>query len=305
MIWLLDKKKSKNYFYVWYLGVQETNCLRDENETNFLMNEKLKNFFGNVGNKATISLSQKRLKLIQTIPMMNKSGYIKMKSMYINIPTHCITFSMIGNMPFNDTIAVTMIILNPEMNSPIHVHFYRCDTSQIAQLFHEKIQYLINLSNNKRLLHNLEQRLYLKNAINSSKNLSEFNASNFMRNNTVISDFVKSDSVKRQKLSSRHSIAVLPSDYNFFDNKITNKLEFNTINLSREEKRKSMENLLLLSQNVKFHPDITTSKKDTFSQRIYVKKNNNTYSSSTHNSSLGKLFKRKRLPSSMLSSSNH
>uniref|UniRef100_A0A0K0EAJ2 PID domain-containing protein n=1 Tax=Strongyloides stercoralis TaxID=6248 RepID=A0A0K0EAJ2_STRER len=302
MVWLWNKKSPKTYFHVLYLGARETDHLRNEKVTNSLMKEQLENCFIKVGNKATITLSEKGLKLIQTIPIMNKNGYVKIKTMHINVPGHCITFSMIGNMPFNDTVGVTMIILNPEMHSPIHLHVYRCDTSQIAQIMHEKIQYLINLSNNQRLLYNLEKKLYLKSTIDTSEHFSEFDASNFMKNNTITSVFNKKNSIERERLRSRHSIAMLP--YNNYDTSISNKNSshnINSVNLLQENDNISMGKSLILPYNInKYSNSSVTSK------RLYIKENkNNTYNGNSQISSLKKLFKKKRLPIEMFNNNNY
>ena len=33
-----------------------------------------------------------------------------------------------------------MLVLNPEMQSPMHVHCYRCDSAETAQIMHANIQ---------------------------------------------------------------------------------------------------------------------------------------------------------------------
>uniref|UniRef100_A0A0N5A501 PID domain-containing protein n=1 Tax=Parastrongyloides trichosuri TaxID=131310 RepID=A0A0N5A501_PARTI len=290
--WLWNSKMPKSYFYIWYLGARESDYLRNDHSTIlYLMKEQLQNSFTKIANKATVSLSQKGLKLSQSVPMMDKNGKIKMKSMDINIPAHCITFSMIGNPPFNDIVAVTMIILNPEMHSPIHVHIYRCDTVQIAQGMHDKIQYLIHQANNQRLLFDLEKRLYLKSNINKSRYMSEFDACDFaFKNNHIIND----NTINSR---SRHSIASLPITENNSENNNGKKLSNLTLEYNH---RKSMENIFVNLKKVNPLPDTNTFDSNNLSKRLYIKQNNNTFSVGTQNSFYNKLFKRKRLPSSML-----
>ena len=49
-------------------------------------------------------------------------------------------FSVTGKPPFDDVVGVVMLVLNPEMQSPMHVHCYRCDCPETAQIMHANIQ---------------------------------------------------------------------------------------------------------------------------------------------------------------------
>uniref|UniRef100_A0AC35U0I0 DUF4780 domain-containing protein n=1 Tax=Rhabditophanes sp. KR3021 TaxID=114890 RepID=A0AC35U0I0_9BILA len=162
MTWLWDRQKlPKSHFYVFYLGAKETTDMKSEENCMEIMTTQLSECFTQIPNKATVSISYKGLKLTQNIPMLSKHGNIKMRPVQLSVPAHCITFAMLGKAPFNDTLAVTMIVLNPELIKPLHTHVYRYDTCLTASLMHEKLQYLIHLPANQKALYNLEQRLYL------------------------------------------------------------------------------------------------------------------------------------------------
>ncbi|VDO31710.1 unnamed protein product [Haemonchus placei] len=68
---------------------------------------------------------------------------------------------IIGKPPFDDVVGVIMLVLNPEMNSPMHVHCYRCDSSQTAQIMNANLQILISRPEVQRSIQDLEQRLFL------------------------------------------------------------------------------------------------------------------------------------------------
>ncbi|RCN32904.1 hypothetical protein ANCCAN_21276 [Ancylostoma caninum] len=68
---------------------------------------------------------------------------------------------MTGKAPFDDVVGVVMLVLNPEMNSPMHVHCYRCDSPETAQIMHANIQLLISRPEIQRSIMDLEQRLFL------------------------------------------------------------------------------------------------------------------------------------------------
>ena len=87
-----------------------------------------------------LQISGKGLKLIQTVPTMGKSGKIKMQLVKFQIAASNITYSMTGKPPFDDVIAVVMLVFNPEMHSPIHVHCYRCDSAETAAIMQANLQ---------------------------------------------------------------------------------------------------------------------------------------------------------------------
>ncbi|VDO96891.1 unnamed protein product [Heligmosomoides polygyrus] len=141
MSWLFHTKISKSHFYVWYLGTKEADGVRGSAVVLPVMRQLLKDSFKKPPNKATVQISSKGLKLIQTVPAMSRNGRVKMQVAKFQIAASCITYSLIGKAPFDDVVGVVMLVLNPEMNSPMHVHCYRCDSSETAQIMHANIQH--------------------------------------------------------------------------------------------------------------------------------------------------------------------
>lgn len=161
MSWLFHTKISKSHFYVWYLGTKEADGVRGSAVVLPVMRQLLKDSFKKPPNKATVQISSKGLKLIQTVPAMSRNGRVKMQVAKFQIAASCITYSLIGKAPFDDVVGVVMLVLNPEMNSPMHVHCYRCDSSETAQIMHANIQLLISRPENQRSIVDLEQRFFL------------------------------------------------------------------------------------------------------------------------------------------------
>ncbi|KAK6058557.1 hypothetical protein COOONC_03876 [Cooperia oncophora] len=137
MTWLFPSKITKSHFYVWYLGSKEADGVRGS------------------------AISSKGLKLIQTVPAMTRKGKVKMQVVKFQIAASCITYSMLGKAPFDDVVGVVMLVLNPEMNSPVHVHCYRCDSSETARIMQANLQLLTSRPEVQRSISDLEQRLFL------------------------------------------------------------------------------------------------------------------------------------------------
>ncbi|KAK6740603.1 hypothetical protein RB195_008823 [Necator americanus] len=161
MSWLFQAKIAKSHFYVWYLGSKEADGVRGSAVVLPIMRQLLKDSFKKTPSKATVQISSKGLKLIQSVPAMSRSGKIKSQLAKFQIAASCITYSMTGKAPFDDVVGVVMLVLNPEMNSPMHVHCYRCDSPETAQIMHANIQLLISRPEIQRSIIDLEQRLFL------------------------------------------------------------------------------------------------------------------------------------------------
>ncbi|KAL6728091.1 hypothetical protein Aduo_009899 [Ancylostoma duodenale] len=161
MSWLFQAKIAKSHFYVWYLGSKEADGVRGSAVVLPIMRQLLKDSFKKTPSKATVQISAKGLKLIQSVPAMSRSGKIKTQLAKFQIAASCITYSMTGKAPFDDVVGVVMLVLNPEMNSPMHVHCYRCDSPETAQIMHANIQLLISRPEIQRSIMDLEQRLFL------------------------------------------------------------------------------------------------------------------------------------------------
>ncbi|KAE9413093.1 hypothetical protein Angca_001439 [Angiostrongylus cantonensis] len=161
MSWIFRTKISKSYFYVWYLGSKEADGIRGATVVLPIMRQLLRDSFKKAPNKATVQISSKGLKLVQSVPAMSRSGKVKMQLAKLQISASCITYSMTGRAPFDDVVGVVMLVINPEMNSSVHVHCYRCDSAETAQIMHANIQLLISRPEIQRSIMVLEQRLFL------------------------------------------------------------------------------------------------------------------------------------------------
>jgi hypothetical protein len=162
MSWLRGSSIKKSQFYVWYLGSKESDGLRGNECVLPVMRQLLKESFRRPPNKVTVQISGKGLKLIQTVPTLSKSkGKLKMEIMKFQIPANSVTYSMVGPAPFHDVVAVILLVFNPEMKCPVHVHVYRCDGPDTAAIMNANIQLLLSRPDTQKHIADLERRLFI------------------------------------------------------------------------------------------------------------------------------------------------
>lgn len=71
-----------------------------------------------------------------------------------------------------------MLVLNPEMMNPIHVHCYRCDSAESAAMLQANLQMLIGRPENQKCINSLENKLFLTNIWSSNNCWNENNINN-------------------------------------------------------------------------------------------------------------------------------
>uniref|UniRef100_A0AC34G5F9 Uncharacterized protein n=1 Tax=Panagrolaimus sp. ES5 TaxID=591445 RepID=A0AC34G5F9_9BILA len=104
-LWNFGSSSSKAHFYVWYLGSKEANGVRGPTVVLPVMRQLLRESFRKSVNKATVQVSNKGLKLIQSVLTMSKGGKMKTQLVKISVASNCITYSMVGKSPFDDVVA--------------------------------------------------------------------------------------------------------------------------------------------------------------------------------------------------------
>lgn len=182
MSWFFQSKIAKSHFYVWYLGSKEADGVRGSAVVLPVMRQLLKESFKKTPSKATVQISSKGLKLIQSVPAMSRSGKVKMQLVKFQIAANCITYSITGKAPFDDVVGVVMLVLNPEMQSPMHVHCYRCDSAETAQIMLANLQLLLSRPDVQRSINDLEHRLFLSGLLVPRNNNNNESSGSFNHN---------------------------------------------------------------------------------------------------------------------------
>lgn len=174
-----DVKKAS--YYVWFLGAKESKGLRGDEFVvpvlRFLL-DKEQQF---EPSKVTLQVSNKGLKIVQTLNVPRKSGDVVIKSTPLSnnlssfvsakteqikhlISHHSITWVS----QEEDIICCIMLIYNPVTKCPVHVHVYRCDSIETASTLRSQLQVLINRPENQKKFREIEMRLASKGLMPSS-----------------------------------------------------------------------------------------------------------------------------------------
>jgi len=97
--------------------------------------------------KVTLQVSAKGIKLVAD-------------SLRHFVPSHAVTYVSQGPPPDDDIVSVILLLYNPITKCPVHLHAYRCDSVETADLLAEQLQLLVDLPDNQRKISELEQRLH-------------------------------------------------------------------------------------------------------------------------------------------------
>ncbi|XP_011313288.1 uncharacterized protein [Fopius arisanus] len=141
-----DVKKSS--YYVWYLGAREAKGVdaMPSAIAYLLERERLQEPF-----KVTLQVSSKGLKIIQTVhPGVSTRSAVKHL-----VPGHAV----LAAVQREDVVAATLLLPNPATNNPVHVHAYRCDSVETAELLGGQLKALASHSDNSTKVNGTDTRV--------------------------------------------------------------------------------------------------------------------------------------------------
>ena len=75
------------------------------------------------------------------------------------IPHHAITCAVRAEKPNDDVVSCILLIYNPATACPVHVHSYRCDSSETAGLLLDQLNTLTSRPDNQKKFQEIEARL--------------------------------------------------------------------------------------------------------------------------------------------------
>ena len=78
------------------------------------------------------------------------------------IPHHAITCAVREEKPNDDLVSTILLIYNPATSCPVHVHCYRCDSAETAEMLHDQLQVLVQRPENQKKFFEIESRLQEK-----------------------------------------------------------------------------------------------------------------------------------------------
>ncbi|XP_014204144.2 uncharacterized protein LOC106636300 [Copidosoma floridanum] len=143
-----SKDVKKSSYYVWYLGAREAKGVDAmPGAIDYLLErERLQEPF-----KVTLQVSGKGLKIIQTV---HPSGSTRSAVKHL-VPGH----ALLAAVQREDVVAATLLLPNPASNNPVHVHAYRCDSVETAELLGGQLKLLASQSDSLARLNSLDTRL--------------------------------------------------------------------------------------------------------------------------------------------------
>lgn len=147
-----DIKKAS--YYVWFLGAKESKGLRGEEYITPVVRYLINKEKEQAPIKVTLQLSNKGLKIIQNVSGKRVHENYRENVKHF-IPHHAITCTVRAE----DIVSCILLIYNPATACPVHVHSYRCDSSETAILLHEQLQVLVDRPDNQKKFLEIESRL--------------------------------------------------------------------------------------------------------------------------------------------------
>lgn len=132
-----SKDVKKSFYYVWYLGAREAKGVdaMPGAIAYLLERERLQEPF-----KVTLQVSNKGLKIIQTV---HPGGSTRSAVKHL-VPGHAV----LAAVQREDIVAATLLLPNPATNNPVHVHAYRCDSVETAELLGGQLKALASHTDN-------------------------------------------------------------------------------------------------------------------------------------------------------------
>lgn len=155
-----DFKKAQ--YYVWYLGWKEVRGVWGREFTEPITRELITRRRHDDLPKLTIEVTRKELKINQLIE--KKKGKIE-KLKYPPIPAKDITYGIQALSPSEDVVSCIYLGFNPQTRCAVHVHVYRCDSPETAEIFAAHLNNLIEIPEHKQRIWKIEADLVVKGQI--------------------------------------------------------------------------------------------------------------------------------------------
>jgi len=150
---------KKSSYYVWFLGAKESKGLRGEEYISPVVRYLIGREKEQAPIKVTLQLSNKGLKIIQNVTGKRvHENYRCQENVKHFIPHHAITCSVRNN----DVVSCILLIYNPATACPVHVHSYRCDSEETAEMLQQQLSILIQRPDNQKKFLEIESRLQEK-----------------------------------------------------------------------------------------------------------------------------------------------
>jgi len=159
----MKKDVKKSSYYVWFLGAQECENVRDVDSIIPVVSALAEREKKVTPFKFTLQVSHRGLKIVHNVSALSSlPGGKSSKSDLVKhlIPDHAVTCVHRDE----DLVAVILLLYNPATKWPVHVHVYRCDSVETAALLAGQLQTLVGRPENRKKLDDMEARLMARSA---------------------------------------------------------------------------------------------------------------------------------------------
>lgn len=154
-------KIVKRQYYVQYLGWKEVHGVWGREFTESITKELIKRRTGAPLPKLTIEVSPKELKITQQVEKKGKTQKLK----YPAIPSKDITYAVQATSPDEDVVSCIYLGYNPQTRCAVHVHVYRCDSFQTAELLADHLTQITEIQEYQKRALRIEQDLVTRDQI--------------------------------------------------------------------------------------------------------------------------------------------
>nr|XP_053654709.1 uncharacterized protein LOC128703883 [Cherax quadricarinatus] len=145
-------KVRKASYYVWFLGAEECRGLRGAECVRPVVQYLINRERTQEPDKVTLQVSSRGIKLLQT-----SSG--SRNTIKHFMPASAVTYVQQEGPADDDIVSAILLIYNPLTRCPVHVHTYRCDSTETAGLLRDHLAQLVEQPEQQAKLAALEARL--------------------------------------------------------------------------------------------------------------------------------------------------
>jgi len=147
---------------VWYLGWKEVRGLWGREFTESITKDLVIKRAHEPLPKLTIEVSKKDIRIVQLVE--KKKGKVE-KIKYPPIPGKDVTYAIPATSPDEDVVSCIYLGYNPQTRCAVHVHVYRCDSPETAEIFAHHLNQLTEIEENQMRIMKIEEDLVAKNQI--------------------------------------------------------------------------------------------------------------------------------------------
>ena len=155
-------------YYVWFLGAEECRGLRGNEVVRPVVQYLVGRERDHEPEKVTLQVSHRGIKLLQ---QQGSSGRVAAAAKHF-IPASALTYVQQQPAPEDDIVSAVLLIYNPLTRCPVHLHVYRCDSTETAQLLRGHLQQLLQRPQQQAKLSALEARLSARGVLPGGGNSS-------------------------------------------------------------------------------------------------------------------------------------